>query len=834
MQYVVDADIDLTTVTNPAQFVALLRRVRDQSGLTYRLIARRAEANGDVLPASTLATMLGRSTLPRRDLVVALLRACGVPSARQDRWLDTWRRLAADRRHTRTTSRKPAGGQGTSSSVLPAASSRRGDRPASRVGANGVMPTHDAGRAGSWAKPLPAVGAPPLVPFQLPPPPPVLVGRDDECRLALTALARDHAVLAVVGPGGIGKSALARHAAHQVAAWFPDGCLYVDLHGASAGIAPVDPADVLASFLRALEVRAMPSSVEEASALFRTATAGRSLLVVLDNAATAAQVRPLLPSGARCATLVTSRWKLADLDATGRIVLPPLGKRASQALLEHLCGADRVTAAPTAVETIVELCEGLPLALRIVGARAASRPDSAGLAALASRIADQRRHLDELQLGDLSVRTSIGLGYRMFSEARDEERRQAARLFRLASLPDWIEITLPGCAVLLADPADLVERALEQLVDAHLVELADDGRYRYHDSVRIFAREQATAVDPADERRSALRGLATAYFAAAATAAKLLFPFDALPYDALRHSSGRSLLGEASVEQAWQWLERERTNLLMIANQQLAGSDTLRQVHSLGLVLAKYLDYAGHYGDQERFGQLSLAAAERLGDRAAIAKALNTLAIPRLRHRQLASGITLLERALAMQRELGNRAGEASCLNNLGNAYRDSGDLETALRYLRETLAIRQSLHDRYKVGSTLDNIGIVLRRLGDFPGARWHHEAGLAITREVGDEYRESLMLTNLAETEVLAGNHLRALQHLHEASRLCHELGNNHGQGLVQRLLAKVYAALGRPEEAERCRVRAAALLPDDDTEIGEDRVSRVTQTCRPGFAG
>lgn len=818
MQYAVDADIDLTSVTDPAQFVALLRRVRDQSGLPYRLIARRAKANGDVLPASTLATMLSRSTLPRWDLVVALLRACEVPSARQDRWLDTWRRLAADRRTPRTAARASVGGQGVVPSNLPVVPSRHSSQLPRAVRANGVVPAGADVQTDATAHPLPAVAVPPPVPFQIPPPPPVLVGRDDECRMVLAALSADHAVLALVGPGGIGKSALARHTAHQAAAWFPDGCLYVDLHGASAGIAPADPADVLASFLRALGVRSVPSSAEEASALFRTATAHRSLLVVLDNAASAAQVRPLLPSGARCATVVTSRWKLADLDATCRIVLPPLGQHASRALLERLCGADRVTAAPAAVETIVELCEGLPLALRIVGARAANRPDDTGLATLASRIADQRRHLDELQVGDLSVRTSIGLGYRMFSEARDPRRQQAARLFRLASLPDWAETTVPGCAVLLDAPVDSVERALEHLVDAHLVELAGNGRYRYHDSVRIFAREQAAAVDPPHVQRAALRRLATAFFAAAATAARLLFPFDKLPFDAVWHSSGELLLGETNAEQAWQWLERERTNLLMIASQQLATADNLRKVHGLGLVLAKYLDYAGHVSDLERFGQLSVAAAERLGDRAGTAKALNALAIPRLRRNQLTSGIALLERALAMHRELGDRAGEAACLNNLGNAYRDSGDLETALRYLRETLAIRQSLNDRYKVGSTLDNIGIVLRKLGDIPGARSHHEAGLAITRELGDQYRESLMLTNLAETEHLAGNQLRALDHLLQASRLCRELGNTRGHGLTLRLMAKVYDALGRTEDAERCRALAAELLPDEESEVDE----------------
>ncbi len=779
MEYTADSDIDLTTATDAARFVALLRRVRDQSGLPYRLIARRADANGDVLPASTLATMLGRSTLPRRDLVVALLKACDVPSARQARWLDTWRRLAADR-HLPRDPQPPDAASPRSPTTVPAPRSRPGDTTET-IGARST----DGGQTDP-----PAIPAHP-VPFQLPPPSPTLVGRDDELSRVQAALAPDHAVLALVGPGGIGKSALALHGAHRAATRFPDGCLYVDLHGASAGIAPADPADVLARFLHALGVRSAPPSIEEASALFRSATAGRSLLVVLDNAASAAQVRLLLPSGARCATVVTSRWKLTDLDASARIALRPLPVHAARALLEHLCGADRVAATPTAVEAIIELCGGLPLALRIIGARAATRPDGSGLTTLASRITDHRRHLDELQVGDLSVRTSIRLGYRTFGEADDEGRRQAARLFRLASLPDWTETTAAGCAVLLAAPVDQVEWALEQLVDAHLVEPAGDERYRFHDSVRIFAREQATAADPADDRAEALRRLATAFFAAAATAAELLFQHDALPYDALRHPDGNLLLGQANVERAWRWLECERTNLLMIAGQQLDAGDSLHQVHSLGLVVAKYLDYAGHFGEQERFGQLAVAAAERLGDRPGTAKALNVLAIAMLRHNRLANGITMLERALATQRDLGDQAGTATCLNNLGNAYRDSGDLETALRCLRETLSIRQSLGDRYKVGSTLDNIGIVLRRLGDIAGALRHHEAGLAITRELGDQHRESLMLTNLAETEHLAGNHVEALSHARAALMLCHELGNVRGCGLALRLMEKAYAA-------------------------------------------
>ncbi|WP_147315625.1 ATP-binding protein [Asanoa ferruginea] len=737
-------------MTTAEEFVVLLRRVRDRSGLSYRTIAKRAELAGAVLPASTLATMLARQTLPRRELVTAVLTACEVPPAAVRQWIAVWERLA----------------EGTKPATV------EDPEPVER-------------------------------PFQLPPAPPVLVGRDDELDRLAEGLAQPPGVWLLTGAGGVGKSALAVLAAHRAAGRHPGGCLYVDLRGASADAAPSEPHDVLLGFLRALGVRTAPATVDEASALFRSTTADRAMLVVLDNAGSAAQVRPLLPSGPRSTTLVTSRWRLPDLDVTRRLAVEPLPAPAGRELLAHLCGPERVAAEAAAAGDIVRLCGGSPLALRIVGARAAGRQAPGILGALAAHLGDHARHLDELEVGDLSVRAGLRVGYRSL------QADIAASVFRLAAVPEWIELGAAACAAMLDTPPVAVERALDLLVDAHLVECPAPGRFRYHDSVRIFAREQAEAVDPPAVRLAVRERLAAVMFSAAASAARSLFPHDPLPYAELGGTAQRLIAPDATTAQAWQWLEQERVNLRMLAGQEFAAGRALPAIRDLGVAVAKYLDYAGHFVDQARLGQLAIAAARRLGDQRGTAQALNTLAIAMLRHERRREGIELLDQALAIRRELGDRAGEAACLNNLGNAHRDNGDLDAALRCLERSLALRKELSDQYKTGSTLDNIGIVLRRMGRFEEALDHHRAGLAITRELDDRLREALVLTNLAETEQLAGQRREALGHAERALAISRELRHDRGCGLALQLLGDIYTSLGQSARARACQDEAAELL-------------------------
>ncbi|WP_203699817.1 tetratricopeptide repeat protein [Asanoa iriomotensis] len=743
-------------MTTVEEFVVLLRRVRDRSGLSYRTIAKRAELAGAVLPASTLATMLTRRTLPRRELVSAVLAACEVPPGAIRHWLDVWGRLAE----------------------------RADDASADE---------EDGGAA---------IGP---VPFQLPPPPPALVGRGAELDLLAAGLAEPPGAWLLTGAGGVGKSALAVLSAHRAGGRYPGGCLYVDLRGASAEGAPSEPYDVLLGFLRALGVRMAPGTVDEASALFRSITADRAMLVVLDNAGSAAQVRPLLPSGPRSTTLVTSRWRLPDLDVTGRLAVEPLPAAGGRALLAHLCGAGRVTAEAAAAADIVRLCGGSPLALRIVGARAASRQVPGTLGVLAQHLGDDARHLDALEVGDLSVRAGLRVGYRSLVDVD----ATAATLFRLAAVPDWIELSVDACAVMLDAPAVTVDRALDLLIDAHLVEGTAPGRFRYHDSVRIFARELAAASDPADAQLAARSRLVSVMFSAAAGAARTLFPHDTLPYGELGATPQRLIRADATTAEAWQWLELERVNLRMLAGQELAAGNCLPAIRDLGVAVAKYLDYAGHFVDQARLGQIAIDAARRLGDRSGTAQALNMLAIAMLRHERRGEGIALLDQALVIRRELGDRAGEAACLNNLGNAHRDDGDLDAALGCLQQSLALRKELSDRYKTGSALDNIGIVLRRMGRYQEALDHHRAGLAITRELDDRLREALVLTNLAETEHLAGQPRQALGHAEQALSISRELHHDRGRGLALQVMGDVWTTLGQPARGRACHDEAAELL-------------------------
>jgi tetratricopeptide (TPR) repeat protein len=767
-------EADPAEVATPEEFVAMLRRLRDLSGLTYRMIARRAAANGDVLPASTLATMLTRRTLPRRELVVSLLRACEVPPEQFADCLATWKRLTA------------AGPPVSFDPPPPPALLQLVSRPSV---------AHAA------------------VPFQLPPLPAALVGRTEETALIRAAVAQPHAVCVLEGPGGIGKSALALHEAHRIVANYPGGCLYADLHGASGGIAPATPAEILARFLRALGSTAVASSVEESSAEFRTLTAAAGVLVVLDNVATAAQVRPLIATAAGCATLITSRWKLPDLDCTARIPIGPLSDEASLAVLSYLCGTDRIRADPAAAAVLVRRCAGLPLALRIAGARAATRPEGT-LAGLAERLDDERQRLDELAVGDLSVRTCLDLGYHAFTEAGPDGRGLAARLFHLAALPDWGDLGAAACASLVDVRVIEAERALDQLAGAHLLEPTLDGRYRFHDVVRLYARERGHAVEPAADRTAAMGRLATWLLTMATRAHNALYPHDPPPGQPAATGDGA---GDGAVAltpaEAWTWFEREHTNLLMIARQLMAAGQCFAEVRDLALTGVKFITVSGYAMEQEQFGRLAVEAADRLGDKTGSALALKVVAVAMLQQGRPREAVPLLERSLRVHRDLGDRLDEAACLNNLGNALRDLGDVTDALAHLQAALAIRQELGPRSKEASTLDNIGLAHQLLGDYRQAITCHTAALTISRELGDRHLEGLILLNLAETWQLAREHQRAARHAHEALVICREFQHQRGIGIALRILGDTCAGTGQGAAARAYWEQALGLLDGVD---------------------
>ncbi|GII79517.1 hypothetical protein Sru01_44990 [Sphaerisporangium rufum] len=305
-------------------------------------------------------------------------------------------------------------------------------------------------------------------------------------------------VAAITGAAGSGKSALALHVAHQVADRFPDGRFYVDLHGFTPGVAPLDPADVLARLLRSLgDDLAGRAGVDEAAARFRSLTDGRHLLFLLDNARDAAQVRPLLPASPTCRVLITARGMLTSLDAVSHLHLGLLAEDEAATLLERLAGAERVAADRRAARAIVRLCGGLPLAIRIAAARLAAQP-GLSLRALADRLAVAEHRLSELQAGDRAVRPCFMMSYRSLDA-------ESSRVFRLLGLLGAFSFTVATAAALAGRPRPAATDLLDRLVEARLVEAFDHDRYGMHDLVRLFARERVREEETAEDRARALR-----------------------------------------------------------------------------------------------------------------------------------------------------------------------------------------------------------------------------------------------------------------------------------------------------------------------------------------
>ncbi|WP_327039235.1 BTAD domain-containing putative transcriptional regulator [Micromonospora maris] len=335
------------------------------------------------------------------------------------------------------------------------------------------------------------------VPRQLPADIARFSGRHDDLAPLLKLLnpagtADSAPVVSIYGAAGVGKSALAIHAAHRLAGRYPDGQLYIDLRGTSVDAEPLTPVDALARLLRTLGVSSMssdPEQVDEAAALFRSVVAGRRLLLVLDNAVDAAQVRPLLPSGAGCGTLVTSRQPLAGLGDVSQLRVGPLTVADAIALLSHWVGAERVAAEPEAATAIAEWCECLPLALRIVGARLVARPGWP-LAELRDRLADERRRLDNLEFDGVGLRASMAGSYDRLSGSPDISERAIAEAFKLLGTSPMTELSRSTAARLLARSEAHTERILERLVDVQLLETSTPGSYRMGELLRLYARER--------------------------------------------------------------------------------------------------------------------------------------------------------------------------------------------------------------------------------------------------------------------------------------------------------------------------------------------------------
>src|SRR5580700_8217671 len=438
-----------------------------------------------------------------------------------------------------------------------------------------------AGTVAASSRPAPSAPAPagsPLprsvpAPAQLPMDVADFTGRDDQvkhlCDLLSAAGADDDSgavrVALVAGAGGLGKTSLAVHAAHRVRGSFPDGQLYVDLLGATPH--PLPAADVLARFLRDLSVGGQDIPVDEAerAARYRTTLAGRRMLVVLDNARDAAQVRPLLPGTASCAVLVTTRSRMPDLASTKLVDLNVLDDDEALTLFTRVVGDQRAAAEPEATAELLLACAGLPLAIRICAARLATRSGWT-IRAMANRLRDEHRRLDEMRVGDLAVRASFQVSFASLPAEAQPDGVAPADAFRLLGLWQGPSISSAAAAALFGTPEHLAEDALETLVDTHLLESTSQDRYKFHDLLRVYSSERAVADLSAQVRDAAVGRLLRWYMRTSDAAGTAVAPHGYnIPLEPL--GDDPPLLNFTGVDDALSWYDSERVNLVAATRQ---------------------------------------------------------------------------------------------------------------------------------------------------------------------------------------------------------------------------------------------------------------------------
>ncbi|WP_213455497.1 AfsR/SARP family transcriptional regulator [Rhizomonospora bruguierae] len=664
----------------------------------------------------------------------------------------------------------------------------------------------------------PAAGTPPR---QLPAGPAHCYGRSAELtrlRRLLADRSPGPVVVAVDGVAGVGKSVLALAAARAGAARFPDGQLYVNLQGASPGLEPLRPVDVLGRLLRTLGVRpgAVPGDEAEAAALFRSLVAQRRILLLLDDAASADQVRPLLPAGPGCAALITSRQVLGGAIDAHRIPLGVLPGTDAVAMLARLAGPARIAADPVAAGRVAALCGHLPLALRIAGARLAARPQWP-LAALADRLATARQRLDELAAGDLAVRSSIELTYRgLPPPARLAFHRLG--LLRGRDFPCW------ALAALLDAPLLTAERLLEQLLTAHLVEPvsepdspAPDGtRYRFHDLVRLYAQEQA-GTEPEHIRVAAVHRLLGACLSLSERAdGRLAADFLGVS----RHRQARWSLPRAEADRITAdplaWFERARSFLVAAVEHGLAVG-ALRLTCCLAASLTAFFQVGNHFPEWRWMQTRALAAAERAGDR----RAAMWL------HRGLGELDTIQDRyAEAMRHFLAARAAgtvkdpeyEAAIAAGLGYLHRLRGEYEAARAEFTRARALTEVTSNVNGLVYATSGLGVVHLERGRLADAAACFTECLRLSRTAGYLPGEAQALRCLGQVERARTRHERAARYFLRAKRISDGLGDRVGAAHAACWLGEMRVRQGRPAEGRLLLARCLWVHRDFGNAWGE----------------
>jgi tetratricopeptide (TPR) repeat protein/DNA-binding SARP family transcriptional activator len=747
---------------------------------------------------------------------------------------------------------------------------------AKRLGLDPASETEDAYQAVLHSRRVRPSAAAPAGPAQVPRDASHYTGRDaelDQLRCLIPqveqppdALAPYQAaglnttICAIDGMAGVGKTAFAIHAAHQLAPWFPDAQLFLDLHAHSKNAPRIEPSEALERLLRALGVESakIPQHLDDRAALYRDRLVGRRVLILLDNAYNADHVRPLIPAASGCLVLITSRRRLTALDDAQPLSLDTLPAADAAALLRSVAGRLRLQGAENAVERIVELCGRLPLAIRIVAARLRTHPVWQP-ELLAERLSDVRLQLGELDDGERTASAAFTLSYRDL----DDEQRRA---FRLLGLVPGRDIDTCAAAALIGTTVRRTARLLHDLLDAHLIGEQVEGRYVLHDLMRRYAADQSEAEDAAADRRLALCRWLDQQLQMAKAAMDLLYP----PSQERRpRPLDHPVLSIATPLSARGWLDMERANLIAAAGHAIEYGRADFAI-ALDAVLYRYLlvgsyyldAYAlhehalyaaqqsgaraaegiilGHLGNTSRplgrwedaldYLRRALVVHEEVGDRNEQAITLRVIGMVLGQHGRYAKAIEYLRQALALARELGNEEHEADTLAAIGNVHFHLGEFAEQVRCYHQARRIVTRIGDRVGEAGLLCNLGALLESRGRYADAIAHYRQALDILTDVGDRAREAIVLSNIGEVHRKQGQHQVAVAEHTQALSIFREIENLPGEGGTLSYLAATYAALGQIEHALDLYEDALAIAHQiGDHTLEAEVLSRLGDACR-----
>jgi DNA-binding SARP family transcriptional activator len=705
----------------------------------------------------------------------------------------------------------------------------------------------------SWATeagapaPEPAVSAPPargsvpaqsVVPAQLPLAPPRFVGRLPELAqldAMLPGPQRADATLAVLsGPPGVGKTSLALHWAHRAGHRFPHGRLYVNLRGFDPHQPPMDSTIVMRRFLAAFRVASaeMPAEADALATYYRSVLAGRQVLIVLDNALDADQVRPLLPGVAGCAVIVTGRVELIPLVANEGALplrLDALTDEEARDLLRERLGADRVAREPAASAAIISRCGHLPLALVVAAAHTRTRP-AASLSAVAEQLS-ATGPLDALDGGDLTsnVRAVFSWSYRALDD-------QTARLFRLLALHPGPSSSSPAVASLAGCSLSAVRPLVRSLLRANLLTESTPGRYAVHDLLRDYAAELAERHDPVSERRDAVERLLE-HYARTATAAVTLLDAGRSAAAADPAPPGVTVQLPTDPGAARAWFAAEDGALQAAIHAAVdpvpetgTGIDggTDRKAWQLASAMTTYLDWAGQWHDLLTTQLAVLPALERLQEFPALADAHREIGRTCAQLGRIDEAATYLGRAVELYRDLDDPAGQGRAHHSIGWMHQAQGDYRRSLDHAEQALALFRDAGDRLWEARELNATGWLHLQLHEPAPALDRCRRALVLLRRLQDRHGEASTLDTMGLAQHQMSDDHRAVEYYLQALEIYTELGDAYSRALVRLNLGDSLAALGRNHNAlESWRQALAGLRSLDEAGTSQLRL-RLTDRC------